>query len=244
MAAPSYKAPKAYSSSYGGTIKGLLNGVANREAFTYDPMQDASYQALARVYNVNGLKAANDTMGQAAALNGGYGSSYATTAAQQVRNDYNQQLASMIPELEQRAYQRYYDNYNLNLSTANALMARDDSLYGRYRDKVADAQWLTNYNYNKWVDNRDYNYQKSRDRVEDSHWIKEYNLSKKSAASKGGSGGSGYGSSQGGGYSSGYSSGYGQDDYYVNPAAVVAAGVTNGVNAIVKNFKFGKGKKK
>lgn len=207
--APKYKAPAAYSSQYTGQINGLLGQITNRQEFAYNPLEDASYQALAKIYNQNGIQAANDTMGQAAALNGGYGSSYAVTAAQQQRNDYNQKLAAMIPELEQNAYQRYYDNYNMNISALDALQGRDDSLYGRYRDRVADSQWLANYNYTSY-----------RDKVSDSQWQKEFNLSKKSAAGKGGRGGRRRRSSRGGGgyYSSGYGSGGGSSsDRYTPP---------------------------
>lgn len=99
--------------------------------FEYDPMKDVNYQQLAKVYNANGIKAANDTLGQAASLNGGYGSSYAVSAAQQARNDYNQQLAALIPDMEQNAFNRWatdrdfdanqwYQNQSLYLDAVGA----------------------------------------------------------------------------------------------------------------------------
>lgn len=102
------------------------------DAFSYDPMQDASYQALARVYTNRGNKAAQSTMADAAMLNGGYGTSYATSAAQQARNDYNMELASQIPQLE-----------------ANA--------YNRYRDSIADKQWQYANDYQRYMDAKNYN---------------------------------------------------------------------------------------
>lgn len=125
-----YEAPK-YKSQYSGQLGNALNAVTD---FSYDPLQDASYQALAKVYNANGRTAANDTMGQAAALNGGYGSSYATTAAAAARNSYNQQLAALVPDLEQNAYSRANN-------TLSALQNAENQNYNRYRDNVADAQW-------------------------------------------------------------------------------------------------------
>lgn len=101
-------------------------------AFSYDPMKDASYKALANVYTIKGDKAAKDTMADAAMLNGGYGTSYATSAAMQARNDYNAELASRIPELE-----------------ANA--------YNRYRDTVADRQWQYAQDYQRYRDAKNYN---------------------------------------------------------------------------------------
>ena len=147
--APKYKAASAYKSQYANQMSGLLNNVTNRQEFSYNPLEDANYQALAKVYNANGLKAQQDTLGQAAALNGGYNTSWATSASQQARNDYNQQLASLIPELEQTAYSRYYDNYNMNLNALGALQDADNTAYQKYRDSVADSQWQKEYNLSK-----------------------------------------------------------------------------------------------
>ena len=187
--APKYKAAAAYKSQYADQMAGLLNNVVNREEYSYNPLEDANYQALAKVYNANGLKAQQDTLGQAAALNGGYNTSWATSASQQARNDYNQQLASLIPELEQNAYSRYYDNYNMNLNALGALQDADNTAYNQYRDKVADTQWLYGQNYQKY-----------RDSVADSQWQKEYNLSKKRAARSGRGRSSSGGSSRYGSY--------------------------------------------
>lgn len=187
--APTYKAASAYKSQYADQMSGLLNNVTDRQEFSYNPLEDANYQALAKVYNANGLKAQQDTLGQAAALNGGYNTSWATSASQQARNDYNQQLASLIPELEQTAYSRYYDNYNMNLNALGALQDADNTAYQKYRDSVADSQWLYGQNYQKY-----------RDTVADSQWQKEYNLSKKRAARSGRGRSSSGGSSRYGSY--------------------------------------------
>ena len=119
--------PEKYDSQYLGRIENAIN---NMENWSYDPLQDASYQALAKVYGARGNIAAKNSLADAAALNGGYGSSYAVSAAQQARNQYNQELASMIPQLEQAAFDRNQTSYN-------ALMNLDDSLYGRFSDDEA-----------------------------------------------------------------------------------------------------------
>lgn len=206
--APKYKAASAYKSQYADQMSGLLNNVTNRQEFSYNPLEDANYQALAKVYNANGLRAQQDTLGQAAALNGGYNTSWATSASQQARNDYNQQLASLIPELEQNAYSRYYDNYNMNLNALGALQDADNTAYQKYRDSVADSQWLYGQNYQKY-----------RDTVADSQWQKEYNLSKKRAARSG--------RGRRGRSSSGGSSRYGS---YVPKTGGKTGGTTGGVN--------------
>lgn len=116
--------PGQYQSAYLPRIDAALNNVTN---WKYDPLQDASYQALAQVYGARGNLAAKNSLADAAALNGGYGTSYATSAAQQARNQYNQELMSMIPQLEQAAYQRAQGNLD-------ALMGMDNMLYGRFSD--------------------------------------------------------------------------------------------------------------
>lgn len=116
--------PEQYNSRYGQQIEQGLNNITN---WQYNPLQDANYQALAREYGRRGNQAAKNTLADAAALNGGMGTSYAVSAAQQARNDYNQQLAGLIPELEQNAYQRQQ-------SALDALMGVDQMLYGRFSD--------------------------------------------------------------------------------------------------------------
>ena len=116
--------PGQYQSKYMPQIEQQLNNVTN---WKYDPMQDASYQALAAVYGARGNLAAKNSLADAAMLNGGYGTSNAVSAAQQARNQYNQELAAMVPELEQAAYQRAQGNLD-------ALMAMDNTLYGRFSD--------------------------------------------------------------------------------------------------------------
>ena len=90
-----YEQP-TYTSEYQGRLDSALDSVTNRQEFTYDPLKDANYQALSKLYNKQGEQAAQNTLGDAAALNGGYGSSYAVTASQQARNDYNQKLAADV----------------------------------------------------------------------------------------------------------------------------------------------------
>lgn len=160
-------------------LDAALNKVTNREEFSYDPLKDANYQAMAKLYDRQGTKAAQDTMGDAAALNGGYGSSYAVTAAQQARNDYNQQLASQVPELQEAAYSKYMNDYNMDLSAYQALKDADDTAYNRNRDTVADEQWQQSFDRDKYESDRAYQYQQMRDTVADKQWKQSFDQSVK-----------------------------------------------------------------
>lgn len=207
-----------YTSKYQGKLDEALGNVTNRQDFTYDPLKDANYQAIAKVYQKQGEQAAQNTLGDAAALTGGYGSSYAVTASQQARNDYNQQLASQIPALQEAAYNRYLNNYNMDVTALNALRDAEDSDYGKYRDTVSDSQWDYSNKYQQYRDevgdnqwqqgfdrdkyesDRAYNYQVGRDKVTDSQWAKEFALQKKSAAASSRGRASGRSSSSSNGY--------------------------------------------
>ena len=127
--------PGTYTSAYADQLANARNQLLN---FKYDPLQDAQYQAMAQVYGARGNQAAQDTLGEAASLNGGMQTSYAVSAAQQARNQYNQELAALVPEFEQNAYNRLQGNYGV-------LMDADTEAYQRYRDQVADYQWGKGY---------------------------------------------------------------------------------------------------
>lgn len=115
-----------------------LNAYLNREDFRYDLDGDALYQQYKDRYMEMGKTAMEDTMGQAAALTGGYGSSYAQNVGHQAYNRYMQQLGDVVPELYQLAYDRYRD--------------KGDRLYKTYQswseleqEAVKEEQWEREY---------------------------------------------------------------------------------------------------
>lgn len=184
--------PAAYTSKYDDLINSNLNSILNREKFSYDPNSDALYQQYKDSYTRNGQTAMKDTMGNAALLTGGYGNSYAVTAGQQAYNNYMQQLADKIPELEQRAYERYRDDTSDLYNQSDLLNTLENRDYGRYRDDMSDYLNDRDYYYNAYnnernfdygkyrddvgdaKDDRNFNYQKDRDAVADSQWQKQY----------------------------------------------------------------------
>ena len=216
VAPEAYKAG-TYNSQYADQLSGALNTVTN---WKYDPMSDANYQALAKVYGARGNIAAKNSLADAAALNGGYGTSYAVSAAQQARNQYNQELAALIPDLEANAF-------NKATTTLNALRDADDTAYGRFRDTESDKQWKYGQDYqayrdaeadNQWRYNTAYNtyrdqiaddqwyysqnYNRYQDALSQYQWALDYNNSlyaQKQAQKKSSGGGGGRKSSGGGG---------------------------------------------
>lgn len=148
---------KQYQSAYSTAINDLVNKAINREAFSYDPATDVAYQSYARQYQRLGDESARDTLADVSAQTGGLASSYAVTAAQQARNQYNQALTDKIPSLMEAAYQKYRDEYNDALAGASTLQGIDDSQYNRF---------ATDRDYNRGV------YESDRDFSEN---VRQYN---------------------------------------------------------------------
>lgn len=118
----------------------LYQQIANRGPFQYNAKDDPLYGVMKDRYVMQGRMAMKDTMGQAAALTGGYGSSYGQAVGQQQYDASLQGLADVIPELYQAAYTRYADEGD-RLQKAYALAGDEaDRDYGRYRDAYGDWQ--------------------------------------------------------------------------------------------------------
>lgn len=141
-----------YANSYEGQLKSLYDQIVNRDKFQYDINSDMLYQQYAQQYMDKGRLAMQDTMGQAAALTGGYGSSYGQAVGQQQYNAYLQQLNDVIPELYSQAYQHYMDEGDRLAQQYNMLYGMAEDEYNKYSDE-----------YNRWADNRNFVYDQAID---------------------------------------------------------------------------------
>ena len=128
--------------TYAGTFEGQLNDIfdkiQNREKFSYDVNADPLYQSYKDQYIQGGKLAMKDTMGQAAALTGGYGNTYGQQVGQQAYNAYLKNLSAVIPELYDRAYGVYKDEGDDLKDQFTLAGAMRDTEYGRYRDDLGD----------------------------------------------------------------------------------------------------------
>lgn len=190
------KKPAAYVSPYQDQLSAQLSDILGRGNFSYDFASDPIYQQQVQRYQQAGKAAMQNTMGEAAALTGGYGNSYAVTAGQQAYNSYLQGANDIIPELYSQALDRYtaegdqmYNNYNL-LNTA------ESNAYNQYQNDLSN-----------WGAERDYASQKAQSEQEQANWQAEFDYSTGKNRSSGGGGGSSKRSSGGGGGGSS-SSGY------------------------------------
>lgn len=137
--------PGAYQSKWQGQITEILDRILNREEFSYDVNEDALYQQYADQFVRGGKMAMMDAMGQAAAMTGGFGNSYAATVGNQAYQAYLAQLNDVVPELYGMALDRHNAEGQELYNQLGLLSAQEQQDYGRYMDE-----------YNKWLGERDY----------------------------------------------------------------------------------------
>ena len=143
---------------YKDQTEALGQQLINYKPFTYDINSDVMYRQYKDQYQKLGQQAMADTMGQAAALTGGYGNSYAATVGNQAYQSYLQQLYDRIPEL----YNMALNNYNTNRSNLESALATASQLYNMEENRIDNDYQLLADKYNAYMSrydtlsNRDY----------------------------------------------------------------------------------------
>ena len=129
-----------YKSKYTGQINEIYNKIANREPFTYNVNDDALYQQMKDQYIRGGQMAMMDTMGQAQAMTGGYGNSYAQSAGQNAYQNYLSGLNEQVPELYQIALNNYLTQGDQMAQQYSMLLDQEATDYNRYQDQMSLVQ--------------------------------------------------------------------------------------------------------
>lgn len=125
-----------YGNQYDAQIQDLYQQIVGRGPFKYDQKTDPLYQQYVQDYTTQGKMAMRDTMGRAAGLTGGYGSSYAQAVGQQQYDQYLQKMADILPEtygMALNAYNAEGDQLSEKLATTTDLERSD---YNRYLDAL------------------------------------------------------------------------------------------------------------
>ena len=148
------KEKPTYADSYSGQLGDLYNKITNRNPFSYDASKDPLYQAYKDQYIQGGKLAMKDTMGQAAALTGGYSNTYGQQVGQQAYDAYLQNLGEVIPQLYNMAYQQYQDQGDALTKQYAMLGDLRDQEYNRYRDTLGD--WESERAYATQLEAEDY----------------------------------------------------------------------------------------
>ena len=176
----SYEAAPTYTSRYQNQIDDLTRQILNREAFSYNPEKDPTYQQYKESYTRSGERAMQDTLGQVSARTGGLASSYAGSAAQQTYDNYMGALADKIPELKQLAYSMYQDEGNTQRANLEMLVALEQGDYAKYADLLAQYNTDRSFDYGVHRDNisderynNEWNYSVGRDQIADKRYEDE-----------------------------------------------------------------------
>ncbi len=203
--------PGEYQSPWQSQLNDIIKQIQNREKFSYDLNGDALYQQYKDQHTTQGKLAMMDTMGQVAAMTGGYGNSYAQAAGQQAYQGHLQQLNNVIPELYQLALDQHNREKNALYDQASLIAGMEDQAYGRHRDQMSDyyteldrltndSRYQAEQDYSKWADNQSFGYQQYRDQIGDQQWQAQFDEAKRQydeqmalskSSGSGGSGGSG-----------------------------------------------------
>lgn len=168
------------------TLRSKHNDFVNN-GFSYDFNADALYQQYKDQYMKQGKMAMQDAMGQASALTGGYGNSYAATAGNQAYQASLENLNNVIPELYQMAYNMHQDK-GQNMLNQLALLDSDRTFkYGAWVDKgnmldknrtfyQTEADNIYDRELEAHNTKESMLYQQSRDAVKDKQWKDSYLL--------------------------------------------------------------------
>lgn len=132
------KEPAKKESEYSQSRDKLLKSYLEREPFDFNINTDKLYSQYADMYKKQGEAAMRDTVAESASKTGGYGSSYGVTAGAQAYQSYLDKLNEIVPELEQRAYDRYTDESKKQRENIGILDDLDSKEYDRYRDDIDD----------------------------------------------------------------------------------------------------------
>ncbi len=104
-----------------------LQNLLQRTPFSYDMGADKLYHQYKNQYQNQADLAMRDTVGQVAALSGGYGNSFAQIAGQQAYQQQMGQLNNVIPELYNLAYSKYAHEGDDLLTRYSLLAAQDEA---------------------------------------------------------------------------------------------------------------------
>lgn len=158
--------PQGYTSKYSDQLEGILQQLKGQK-FNYSLNGDAFFNSLKDTRMEAAKQASLNAMGQAAALTGGYGNSYAQAAANQAAQQELLHLNDDAMNAYNLALQRFQMEQQGLGDQFNRLAQMENTDYGRHRDTVSDFNtergYLTDlYNteedrgYNRYMNDLDY----------------------------------------------------------------------------------------
>ncbi|MCH5197936.1 MAG: hypothetical protein J1E34_03420 [Oscillospiraceae bacterium] len=119
----------------------LLDKILNysEQNSDFDINSDKLYNQYREMYTKNASLSAENTFGLASSLTGGYGNSYAASAASAAYNSYMSSLTDKAIEIEQLNDSRKKAELNNLYSALDAVNKLEDRNYGRFKDNLSLA---------------------------------------------------------------------------------------------------------
>ncbi|MBR2408915.1 MAG: hypothetical protein IKB07_08165 [Lachnospiraceae bacterium] len=144
--------------SYTSQIKSLMDEYRNRDKFSYDMSTDPMFQQMLSASMNSGKMAMQDSMGQAAALTGGYGSTYGQAVGNSAYNQYISEAYNNLPEYYNLALGAYNAEGDKMLSELAMLQDADSAEYNRmlnaYTSNRDNAASMYEREYNRYLNDR------------------------------------------------------------------------------------------
>lgn len=169
-----------------------LDKVTAPSSFSYDYEKDPVFQAVKKTQLREADRAERNSMANYAAMTGGMPSTAAVTAAQQAGDYYRSQIPDYIPTLEQTAYQRFLNQYDMDQAALVALQGDRNLNWSQYLDQydrdqaqkqqdLAAQQFDQQFQWNQYLDNYDrlqaaQQQEQTRKQQEFDNALKMYNL--------------------------------------------------------------------
>lgn len=186
--------------SYTDKINSMLSAIENKAPFEYDMNNDTLFQNMLNSSMEKGQIAMQDTMGQAAALTGGYGSTYSQAVGNQAYNGYIREAYDKLPDYYNIALNAYNQDLQKMYNDLDMYRTADDVEYSRlagaYSANAEAAARMYDQEYNNYWQTANFNensrqwaaemaYKQAQANRSQSNWEKEYALSvSKANASK------------------------------------------------------------
>lgn len=142
--------PADYESKYQGQIDEVTQKMTDLGDFDYDPAADTAYQQYKSQYTQKAKLANRNAQASAAAMTGGYGSSYGTQAGQYAYNSTMQDLDTVLNGL----YNQNLNEYNAKKSglaeQLSGLQSAEQQAYSNYQKDLANWQNELAYRQNEY----------------------------------------------------------------------------------------------
>lgn len=165
-------------------LKSLRESILNPTGFSYDPTTDPVYLQYAEEAQKAAKLGMEDAMGQAAALSGGFGNSYAQMVGQQVYNEKMNSVNDIIPELEQNAYNRYQDEIDIQRDNYEMLSNQEANDYDRYFSEMDIYNSNLDRAYNEMISERESEAASAQAEFEYDKWLDEMGIKERELALK------------------------------------------------------------